>query len=321
MNKEHPIVTIITATFNLIKANRKETFIQMVKSVQEQTYKNIEHIIVDGGSKDGTIELIESLGLRYISEPDDGLFHAMNKGINLAQGKYINFMNSDDYFNNNKAVELSVKLLEKNNADFSFADINILDENDKIYEVKKPDLQTIYSMMPFGHQSMFTRTDVLKKENGFDLSYKSASDYDLILRLFLKRYKYVQLKDNIVNFRGGGVSQINFKTACLDVVSIFKKNYSPYLNLSDTEWEKIFFVNALPFKLLLKIGVKTPMTYFRYFLRIQKFNTKRFRKNLIQFHLSSKKENMYLKVLNKWIIKPEHYVEINTLEDYIKTIK
>lgn len=313
---ENPLVTIITATFNLINAGRKDYFIQMVNSVKYQTYKNIEHLIIDGGSNDGTVELIKSLGLKYISEKDNGIYDAMNKGVKHANGKYINFMNSDDYFDSKTAVEKSVTAMEKANADYSFGDINILNEKGEVTSVKRPNFKNFYTLMPFGHQSMFTKTDVMRKENGFDLNFKSAADYDLIIRLYLKKYKYVQVNEVIANFREIGESVVNFEKACTDKVAVFKKNYYPYLSLSDIEYEKIFINNCMPFKLLYAMGEKNPAVYYENFKR----KIKVWKKWVFQFHFSSKRERRYLKLFGKWIIKSSEVIEVNNLEDYFKTL-
>ena len=122
-----PLVTVITITFNCIKYGRKETLIQSIESVQNQDYENFEHIIIDGASSDGTLELLQSYPhLKVFSEPDNGVYDAFNKGVKRANGKYIVFVNSDDYFSTNKAISLSVDALEKENADYSYATTYLL---------------------------------------------------------------------------------------------------------------------------------------------------------------------------------------------------
>ena len=221
--KDNPLVTIITATYNLISQGRKSYFLQMVDSVKSQTYSNIEHLIIDGGSSDGTIDLIKSTGLKYISEPDNGIYDAFNKGIKYASGKYICFLNSDDYFDNENAVKYSVELLEKENADFSFATAKIVNEAEKHLYDFKPNIYSVFSRMPFCHQTMFTKTEVIKKEGMFDLNFKSASDYDFIIRLMINKYKYCEVKHNIVTFRLAGESYKNVRTSLLEQLAIFKK--------------------------------------------------------------------------------------------------
>ena len=117
-----PKVTVITVTLNLIKNGREKIFRQCVESVHRQTYKNIEHLIIDGASTDGTLELIaeyEKKGwLRCVSEPDKGMADAMNKGIKNATGEYIAILNSDDYYILD-AIEVSVEKLLSAGADYT----------------------------------------------------------------------------------------------------------------------------------------------------------------------------------------------------------
>ena len=105
---------------------------QCIASVRSQRYPNIEHLVMDGASDDGTTDMLDryqKLGwLKYYSEPDSGMYEAMNKGIRKANGKYIVFLNTDDYFHNADAIEESVYSLENSKADFSFASNRILKE-------------------------------------------------------------------------------------------------------------------------------------------------------------------------------------------------
>lgn len=129
---EKPLVTVVTITYNLINAGREKFIRQCIDCVRVQTYKNVEHIIIDGASTDGTLEIFKDYPwLKVFSEPDKGIYDAMNKGVAKASGKYIVFLNSDDLWHDNRAVEESVKALEENNADFSYAPCTYLDENNK----------------------------------------------------------------------------------------------------------------------------------------------------------------------------------------------
>ena len=109
-----PLVTVITVTYNLIKGKREKFIIQCLESVHNQRYSNIEHIVIDGASDDGTLPLLkkyESLGwIKLFSEPDTGIYDAMNKGILKANGKYVSILNSDDFFHNPEGIAISVKV-------------------------------------------------------------------------------------------------------------------------------------------------------------------------------------------------------------------
>lgn len=206
-----PLVTVVTITYNLVESDRKRYFRQCVKSVHDQTYTNIEHIIVDGASKDGTIALIKEYAtkgwLRYISEPDSGVYDAMNKGIAAAKGKYITFLNSDDFYSNPKAVELSVEALEEAAADYSYANTQGIDaSNGQKIDIWRGNVDLI----PFGnhycHQSMFVKTRVLKDLGGFDLHYRVSADSDMMVRLVALGKKPIYVPECIVSYRSGGLS-------------------------------------------------------------------------------------------------------------------
>lgn len=250
MLKSDPKVTVITVAYNLIKNGRKEYFKQMVNSIRSQTYSNIEHIIIDGASNDGTVQLIKSLGLKYISEPDTGIYHAMNKGVKLSSGKYIAFLNSDDYWHNSKCVEYSVDALKKDNADFCGGNTIFVDENDpKKNYVHYADLNKIFTRMPFCHQAMFCKKSVMLREQIFDTSFKSAGDYDFIIRLYLKKYKATTTPHTIATFRMGGESFENYKISHQECIKIAHKYFDKYYHLNDKECQKWLTKSILPKKL------------------------------------------------------------------------
>jgi len=207
-------VTIITATHNLIKNGRKEYFIQMFNSVQSQTYKNIEHLIIDGASKDGTLNIIKKLKksaknheIRLISESDTGIYNAFNKGIKNAKGDYIIFMNSDDYYCEDFTIEELVNTLEKNNADFSTATVKIIDEKGNVERIVKSKPYYYSRRMPFSHNTMLCKKELFEKFGTFDESYKFAADYDFIFRIMKKGAKASVSPKILVHFRHMGVTK------------------------------------------------------------------------------------------------------------------
>lgn len=245
--EKKPLVTIVTITFNLLKTGRKKTFRQCLESVHNQSYENIEHIVVDGASTDGSLELIKEYvdkdWVKYRSEPDAGLYDAMNKGIWRANGKYIAFLNSDDFYHNPDAVKLSVEAMEKNQADFSYA--NFIAIGGGSQQTMKADISSFLYTMPFGHPTMFAKTSVLRTEEGFNDKYKVPADYDLIIRLILKDYKGVYIDDEIATYRlGGACCTINYGE---EVADIFKRNLAPFYNFpSDKEAEKLMTELKVP---------------------------------------------------------------------------
>lgn len=209
--QEYPLVTVVTVCFNLFENNRVHMFEQCVASVQRQNYPRLEHLVIDGASTDATPALLEQYAsrgwLRYISEPDSGIYDAMNKGIQLARGKYIAFLNSDDFWHGEQAVAHSVHELERTAAAFSYAPRTIVDETGAFVCKESAGLGVFLHLMPFCHQTMFTRRDVLMKYGGFDSRhFRSAADYDLVLRLLLGGEKGCYVASDFTSFRLGGFS-------------------------------------------------------------------------------------------------------------------
>lgn len=278
-----PLVTVITITFNCIKYGRKETLIQSIESVQNQDYENFEHIIIDGASSDGTLELLQNYPhLKVFSEPDNGVYDAFNKGVKRANGKYIVFVNSDDYFSTNKAISLSVDALEKNNADYSYATTYLLDEkNSKRSTMRVPKIWKSFSKMPFCHQSMFCKVDVLKEIGLFDVNNKITSDYEVYLRLLFGGYKAVEVDEHIVTFRIGGISD-NMEIFAKERCELFKKIYAPYCELSDVQIHEIYENSYFPISLAFKLA-----KYLRFSDRIR-FLYEEIRRFIFQVRTSKK---------------------------------
>lgn len=224
-----PLVSVITVCFNLVKNARSDYFRSCVESVHKQTYPNIEHLVIDGGSQDGTRELLDSYAakgwLRFVSEPDDGIYDAMNKGIREAKGKYVVFLNSDDYWHDEKGIAASVEALETSGAAFSYAPRNRVNQQGDFLFREETGIGTFAFLMPFCHQTMFTRRDILLRYNGFDQTrYRSAADYDLVMRLILGGEKSIYVPCNFTTFRSGGFSEAADSRKTKDETYLIRKN-------------------------------------------------------------------------------------------------
>lgn len=180
-------ISIITVCFNSSKTIEK-TF----KSIKEQSYENIEYIVIDGGSNDSTLNIIrdyKEIIDCHISEPDMGLYDAMNKGISLSTGDIVGILNSDDVFHNNKVIENIAKFHNKNNIDASVG--NIIQFNELGKTVRKysannwsPEKLKIGFMPP--HPSVFLKRGLFEKYGKYHLDFVSGADYELMVRFFLK---------------------------------------------------------------------------------------------------------------------------------------
>lgn len=180
-------ITIITICYN-----SASTIEKTILSVAGQSHKNIEYIIVDGNSSDNTLAIIKKYEDKistWISEPDKGLYDAMNKGIAMATGDLIGILNSDDTFNSNNVIEEVISFHKQNNIDASVGNIIQHKENGKIvrmYSSKywSPEKLKIGFMPP--HPSVFLKRDLFDKYGYYDLGFKIGADYELITRFFLK---------------------------------------------------------------------------------------------------------------------------------------
>lgn len=196
-------VSIITVVYNGVN-----TIEQTIKSVFGQTYKNIEYIVIDGGSTDGTQQIIEKHLDKisyYVSEEDEGLYYAMNKGIKKATGEIVGIINSDDWYDIN-AVKNIVECFCNSEADLVYGKTVIVAENGTETVKEVGELQTIWYNAPFLHASVFIKKNIYDKLGVFNVKYKIASDYDLLLRFYVENIKFEYLKKNIAYFRLGGLS-------------------------------------------------------------------------------------------------------------------
>ncbi len=213
-------VTVITATWNS-SATLRDT----MESVLRQTYQDIEHIIVDGGSTDNTMEMVREYEpryqgrLRYISEPDRGIYDAMNKGIDMATGDVIGLLNSDDFYTSADVVGRVVKALEEDNGvDAVYGDVHYVRDGQLDKCVRYYSSQPFHrSWMRFGfmpaHPSFYCRRSVYERYGTFDLSYKVAADFENLLRLiFIHRIHTRYMDKDFVTMRTGGASSSGMRS-------------------------------------------------------------------------------------------------------------
>ncbi len=220
----HPKVSVVTIVFNDIQ-NIEKTIL----SVINQTYDNIEYIVIDGGSTDGTVDVIQKYKDRirnWCSESDKGIYDAMNKGIARATGKWINFMNSGDYFYDNHVIENCINAIPKNK-DHKIVYGNFIWENENIenFVIAKNSIKMHYTM-PSCHQSFLIDTQ-LHKKNPYDTDYKIAADFDFLCRMKSEGIRFLKIPVTIAVYQGGGLSESMEDVKGKEFSEIFKK-YNKY---------------------------------------------------------------------------------------------
>lgn len=231
-------ISIITATFNSAK-----TISDCIASVNYQTHPEIEHIIIDGVSDDNTIAIIKSQSnglIKLFSGPDKGIYDALNKGIKISTGDIIGFVHSDDQLASSNILETISKIFEDENIDGVYGDLVYVDKEDSFKVIRywksnefKSSLINNGWMPP--HPTLFLKKEVYQKHGYFNLNYKIAADYDLILRVFSDnalKFKYLPIV--ISKMRTGGISNRGIR-------NILQKSYEDYSllktnNISNPLW-------------------------------------------------------------------------------------
>lgn len=202
-------ISIITATFN--SAN---TIRNTLESVRAQQYANVEHIIVDGLSSDDTLRIVQQFSnvAAIVSEKDSGIYDAMNKGIALATGEIIGILNSDDIYADENVLKEVAEIFNDDRIDACYADLQYVDERDTTKLVRNwrsgqfNEKSFLYGWMP-PHPTLFLRRSVYDKVGLFNLSFKTAADYELMLRVFVRhQFNVKYLPRVVVKMRTGGAS-------------------------------------------------------------------------------------------------------------------
>ena len=201
-------VSIIT-----VCKNAQGTIEQTIKSVISQDYKNIEYLIIDGKSTDKTLDIVNKYKSKIsviVSEPDNGLYYAMNKGLEKSTGDIIYFLNSGDLLFNRHTISNIVNVFKKNNADVVYGDIALYEsDNPKKLILRRQNRVNDFFLIhdTIYHQSIFAKKYIFEKYGKFDTRYKLAADYEWILRLIIKNnIPFYYTNQVVAKFLRGGLS-------------------------------------------------------------------------------------------------------------------
>ncbi len=213
------MISIITATFNSAK-----TLKDTIQSVLRQTNKDFEYLIIDGGSTDETIDIVKSYEsefsgrLKWVSEKDEGIYDAMNKGIKMASGDVVGILNSDDYFTSDDILQIVDNAFKSHEIDAIYGDIHFIRDGNPQKCVRYYSSRMFrpfwlrFGFMP-AHPSFYCKREVFEKAGLYSLDYKIGADYEMMVRLF-KKYRIMSqyINKDFVTMRTGGASNNNVRS-------------------------------------------------------------------------------------------------------------
>lgn len=224
-------ISIVTCALNSTSTIKKS-----IKSVQKQTYKNIEHLIIDGGSTDGTLEVVKKIKdkkINLFSSLDNGFYDALNKGIKFTTGNIVGVLHSDDFYRSNNVIEIVVDIFKKTKADIVYGDLIYVKKEHpfkpirywKAGQYSKEKL--LKGWMP-PHPAVFVKKNLFNKIGFYKTNYKISADYDFLVRIFnCKNVNQVYVPKVLINMRIGGMSNKSFKNLIVksfEDYQIIKKN-------------------------------------------------------------------------------------------------
>ena len=206
--EDKPLVSIITVVYN------GEKFLEeTIQSVISQTYENVEYIIIDGGSTDGTLDIIKRNEDKidyWISEKDKGIYDAMNKGIDVASGEIIGLINADDWYEKDTINTVIKNYSGDKNFDIFHGNLNYINKSEKIYKPNFSHRKMLLQGMSLYHPTCFVKRSVYEEEK-FDTNYQLVADYKLIFSMMLKEKKFCYIDKVLTNMRAGGVGTVFWK--------------------------------------------------------------------------------------------------------------
>lgn len=224
-----PLLTVITIVYNDVK-NIERT----MRSVLDQTYPNMEYLLIDGNSNDGTLDVIRKYADRvsFISEPDKGIYDAMNKGISRAKGEYLLFMNSGDEIYAPNTVE---KIFNSEpDADIYYGETEMFNERWESLGQRRHTAPEQFNWRSFrfgmsiSHQAIYVRRSIA---GYYDLNYKLSSDIDWIIRAAKKAHKIVNTRMYVAKYLVGGMSKKKHRQSLLERFDIFTRHYGLIPNI------------------------------------------------------------------------------------------
>lgn len=252
-----PDVTVITTTSNIVEHEQADDFALLVNLLDRQTYPQVEHLVIDNASTDGTIDLLKdykNLGyLNFFTEPDNGKFEAYNKGLMRAKGKYVSFISCDDFYHDITAIQDMVDLMEQEDADFCFFPSYCVHPEGYAFQFVPAILNT-FQVTPCPRQAMFFKRTALESVRGFDDKFKLLADYDLQIRLMLNGLHGVYFERNVMTYKLGEQGMKRLAQVEAECSHIFYKNYKNLYPMTNDVLDRMVKYSEIPKPLLEKLS-------------------------------------------------------------------
>lgn len=259
-----PKISIIT-----IVKNGQQFIEQAIQSVLEQSYENIEYMVIDGGSTDGTVDIIKTHELRitkWVSEKDEGIADAFNKGLSIASGDYVLFLNSDDALANTEVLaSVAKKIIENKFPILIYGDCDVLDRSSgKV--LYRANIQRSHKALKRGQMlpqpSLFTHRSYFEKYGVFDNHFKIAMDYEWLLRGGLKE-EIVHMQLLVTRVRAGGISTLDQARVVDEIISALKKNKYISSKWAEFKMRGYYFGRTFAKSILGSIGLYRAFNFLR----------------------------------------------------------
>lgn len=263
------LLTVIITTHNLLEKNQVDDFNLLLQLLDLQTLEEMETIVIDNQSNDGTIELLKEYKNKgyftFYSEKDTSKFEGFNKGVLRAKGKYVMFLSCDDFVHDITALKTAVELMEAEKADFLMSTAYCRHPDGYVFEFP-PAPYNIFEVLPCVRQGMLFKKSAIAKLDYFDEKFKIMSDYDLIIRLTMARCKPVIFEKNIVTCKFGEKTYALTEKTNEEISRVFFKNYRLLYNMTDDVLEEMVNYSRFPKPLLEELSQFYPPQDKQYFL-------------------------------------------------------
>lgn len=248
---DYPLITIITVVLN-----GSRSLEQTIQSVLEQDYPHLEYIVIDGGSTDGTVDIIRKYENRidyWVSEPDNGIYDAMNKGISLAQGELIGLLNADDYYEPHALHAVAAMYAASQTKGIFYGNCYIIQE-DLGLRYKSYGHTRFWRGMGFPHQAMFVSRAVHTDLGSYDTDYQIAADYDFVLKALANNIPILNVDATLVNYRNNGLSGSNLYASLSEIRKINRKRFG-FLSIPHARFLLLFAKSCILLALGKAIGL------------------------------------------------------------------